>query len=58
MVLPKLSIHGKDYDAVSGSITAFNTEKTPVTNLTSAPGYMEKRVNPSIDVTLQTTSKE
>ena len=52
-----VKINGKKYDAVSGSITAFNTEKTPVTNLSGAPGYMEKFINPSIDVTLQTTSK-
>ena len=52
-----VKINGNKYDAVSGSITALNTEKTPVTNLSGAPGYMEKFINPSIDVTLQTTSK-
>ena len=52
-----LKINNIQYDVVSGSITAFNTEKTAVTNLSGPNGYMEKFVNPSIDVTLQTTSK-
>ena len=55
--ISQVKINGLAYDAVSGSITAFNTEKTPVTNLSGVQGYMEKFVNPSIDVTLQTTSK-
>ena len=54
--ITKFRLNGNDYDAVSGTISPFNTEKTPVNSLSGTPGYMEKYINPMMDITLQSTS--